>query len=72
MTIGAKHQTFMYLLDKLPLEMKRKLQAPIQLSELKLAIDNMCVGKSLRPDGLILEFYKEFWQLIGEEYLQMV
>jgi exonuclease III len=71
-TIGAKHQTFRYLSDKLSPEMKRKLQAPIQLSELKLAIDNMCVGKSPGPDGLILEFYKEFWQLIGEEYLSMV
>jgi hypothetical protein len=37
----AKHQVLRHISDKLLLEMKRKLQAPIQLSELKAAINNM-------------------------------
>jgi hypothetical protein len=71
-TVGAKFQSLRYLSDKLSPEMKRRLRAPIQLGELKAAIDNMCTGKSLGPDGIVLEFYREFWQLIGEEYLRMV
>jgi hypothetical protein len=32
----------------------------------------MRVGKSPGFDGVVLEFYREFLHLIGEEYLQMV
>jgi exonuclease III len=71
-TNGAKFQTLRYLLDRLTPEMKCKLQKPIGLGELKRAIDLMCTGKSPGPDGIVLEFYREFWQLIGKEYLQMV
>jgi hypothetical protein len=71
-TAGAKCQTLRYLPDKLSTEVKNKLRAPIQLGELKAAVDNMRTGKSPGPDGIVLEFYKEFWHLIGEEYLHMV
>jgi hypothetical protein len=35
-------------------------------------IENMCTGKSPGLDGIVLEFYKEFWQLVGEDYFTLV
>jgi hypothetical protein len=52
--------------------MKDKLRAPLQLSELQLALNDMNVGKSPSPDGIVLEFYREYWQLIGQEYLTVI
>lgn len=28
--------------------------------------------KSAGPDGIVLEFYKTFWHLIGSEYVEMI
>jgi hypothetical protein len=57
MTIGAKAQVLNYLSDKPTLAMKDKLRLPLQVGELKTAIDNMCTGKSPGADGIVLEFY---------------
>jgi hypothetical protein len=33
---------------------------------------DMQIGKSPGPDGIVIEFYRCFWDLIGEEYLQII
>jgi hypothetical protein len=49
-----------------------EISAPISAAELKRAVDAMQVGKLPGPDGLMLEFYKLYWELIGAEYHSMV
>jgi hypothetical protein len=69
---GAKYQALRYIQDRLSVRAKASLSLQISASELKHAIDDMQTGKSSGPDGLILEFYREYWDLIGLEYHQMV
>jgi hypothetical protein len=71
-TTGTQHQALRCLSSKLTGDMKMKLRAPIQLGEQKAALNDMKTGKSPGPNGIVLEFYKEFWDLIGEEYLQII
>jgi hypothetical protein len=68
----AKKHALQHVTNKLMREMKTKLCAPLQLGELQAALKDMKGNKSLGPDGVILEFYKEFWSLIGQEYLEML
>jgi hypothetical protein len=68
----AKRQALRHVTDKFTGEMKTKLCAPLQLGELQAALKDMKGGKSPGPDGVILEFYKEFWSLIDQEYLEML
>lgn len=32
----------------------------------------MAKGKSLGPDGVVLEFYLTFWDMIEQEYIEMI
>ena len=52
--------------------MKSTLQASISLGELCFALAELKNGTSPGPDGIILEFFKEFWTLIGGDYLEMI
>jgi hypothetical protein len=69
---GAKHQAFRSISDQLTASIKEKLRAPLQLGELQAALEAMSTGKSLGPDGIVLEFFKEMWSLIGVEFLGMI
>jgi hypothetical protein len=71
-TPGAKFQSLRPIQDKLIPEMKNKLKAPMQLGELQTALGEMCMEKSPGPDGVVLEFYREFWKLIGPEFLEII
>ena len=53
-------------------DMKESLRSPITLLELELALKDMQVGKAPGPDGVIVEFYTTFWDLIGNEFLDMI
>jgi hypothetical protein len=44
----------------------------MQLRELHKAITEMSTSKSPGPDGVALEFFKELWPLIGQEYLELI
>jgi hypothetical protein len=44
----------------------------VTLGELQKALVDMAPGKSLGPDGIIVELYKCIWSIIGEEYLLML
>ena len=48
---------------------KAKCDSPITLKELTQAIKGMPNGKSPGTDGLTVEFYKRFWDLLGEDLL---
>jgi hypothetical protein len=52
--------------------MKEKLRAPLQLGEFQVALEAMTTSKSPSPDGIVLEFFKEMWLLIGVEFLGMI
>jgi hypothetical protein len=69
---GAREQALASIGDRLSAEMKTRLQAPIGLSEVEEALKGMASGKSPGLDGVVIEFYKVFWELIGEEFHRMV
>jgi hypothetical protein len=70
--LGVGTQALHVLRNKTLASHKTKLQAPIQLSELYATLMDMKTGKSSGLDGIVLEFYNCFWDLIGEDYLQMI
>ena len=51
---------------------RRSLDRPLTLEELEKAVMALCDGKSPGPDGITAEFYKTFWYLIGERFLDYV
>ena len=52
--------------------MKEHLKGTLSMSELLEAVKAMKPGKSLGQDGVILEFYKIYWDLIRFDYLAML
>lgn len=48
------------------------LDEPITREEVWQAISHMPNGKSSGPDGLPVEFYKEFWEIIKEDLFRLV
>lgn len=52
--------------------MKNRLRAPITLEELKSAVNDMKSDKAPRLDGIVLEFYKCFWDMLGQDFLVIV
>ena len=51
---------------------RRILDAPISKEELFRAVMQLLLNKSPGPDGITAEFYKKFWYLIGDRYLQYI
>lgn len=68
----AKELALGFMRDRLTKEAKTRLQSPLLLGELKKAVDAMKVGKSSGPDGIVIEFYREYWSLVGHKFLDMV
>jgi hypothetical protein len=58
--------------DKLSFGLKERLTLDISLEELTSALWSMKGGTSPSPDGVVVEFYKKFWPLIGMDFLQMI
>ena len=48
------------------------LDAPINDEELFRAVMQLLLNKSPGPDGITAEFYKKFWYLIKDKYLQYI
>jgi hypothetical protein len=42
------------------------------MHEIEDALKSMKPGKSPGPDGILTEFYKIYWELIGDDYLIMI
>ena len=51
---------------------RQKLDAPITEDELKTAVTQLNDNKSPGLDGITAEFYKEYWYLIKNNYLQYI
>ncbi|XP_041059030.1 dynein intermediate chain CFAP94, axonemal [Carcharodon carcharias] len=50
------------------LEVAGKLESPISLGELTGALDSLSRGKSLDLDELTVEFFRAFWDILGNDY----
>lgn len=59
-------------MDRTSTESKVSLDPTTTLSELGEAMKEMASGKSPRLDGITLDFYKIFWDIIGRDYWTMV
>lgn len=57
---------------RIPEETRQSLSRPIQLEELKAALKLTASGKSPGSDGVVVEFFKLYWNLVKEDYLQMI
>lgn len=64
-------QALRLIQDRISEEAKCLLGAPITILELKKAMEEMANGKSPGPDGIILEFYNIYWEIIRMDYWQM-
>ena len=69
---GAQEAVLGYLSDKIPVKTKQVLQATIAQEELRVALWDMCPSKSPGLDGIVLEFYKVFWNMLGAEFTDMI
>jgi hypothetical protein len=58
--------------DRLQGGAKASLSSPIEMHELEEALKGMVVGKSSGPDGVIVEFYKVYWEVIGADFHEMI
>ena len=67
--MGAEGQVLNYLANRLSIQMKDSLKAPITLNKLREAMIPIKCRKSPGPDGFILEFYRNFWD---QDYLDML
>ena len=56
-------------LPKLGEEEQELLEKDITMIEIKIALDGMKNYKSPGPDGFTVEFYKTFWDIVGEVVL---
>lgn len=59
-------------LPKVSPEDNAELQGPLVLEELQAALSTMAGGKAPGIDGPPVEFYKFFWQELGEDLLEVL
>ncbi len=64
---GAATEQILCDLPHLSEEDQQTLDNPISFAELSLAVQELNPGKSPGLDGLSAEFYRVFWNLIGED-----
>lgn len=53
-------------------EMNEQLMGPILLEELERIVFHMRKGKAPGPDGFLVEFFQEFWDIIKLDLLEVV
>jgi hypothetical protein len=53
-------------------QMVQQLEEPLTKQELHVALLQMAKALSPGPDGISTEFYYRFWDLIGDEFTEMV
>ena len=68
----AEAQAFSYIGDRLSPSMKERLKCALSIPELSEAVKAMKLGRSPGQDGVILEFYRVYWDLISKDYLAML
>jgi hypothetical protein len=68
----AEAQALNSISDHLSVVVKARLNEPIRMEELDVALKGMPSGKASGPTGVLTEFYKQYWSLIKQDYLEMV
>ncbi len=53
-------------------EIKCELDQEICLHDLTMALKKMAINKSPGPDGIVVEFYKMYWNFLGTELLEVI
>lgn len=69
---GAEFLILRHVSNRLSLESKTSLEAPITLGELERAMKEMALENAPGPDGVILEFYQCYWDIIGKDFHEMI
>lgn len=57
---------------KCPRTLDARLGRPLQLEELAAALSGMQGRKAPGIDGLTVEFYKEYWNILGPDLLKVL
>jgi len=70
--IAAQNELLNLLDTRVPLPQVEMLEAPITLEDLTAAVDHSARNKSPGLDGIPVDFYKEFWSLIGPLLLSVI
>ena len=65
------YETFCGELPKIPKDINTGLDGPLTLQELHTALQSMEGGKAPGIDGIPVEFYKDFWNDMGEDLLSV-
>ena len=68
---GNKNQLLTKILNKLQTQQNEKIRSYINKNELKQAINQMENNKSPGLDGIPIEFYKTFYEVIENDLLQL-
>lgn len=55
---------------KVPNEMINMITKPYTKAEINIAFNHMSKGKSLGPDGMTMEFYKNNWDIIDRDLIK--
>jgi hypothetical protein len=50
----------------------KRLAQSLSASELKTTLAGMATDQSPRPDEIMTEFYSRFWDIIGEDFIEMI
>ena len=58
--------------QKLSPEQLQMCEGPLTLAECKTALDRMAGGKSPGVDGFPAELYQRFWNLLGEDFVEVM
>lgn len=54
------------------LEMRTTLEQPLSKDELYSALKQMATRRSPGPNGVTLEFFHRFWDMLGDDYTMML
>ncbi|KAK3519486.1 hypothetical protein QTP70_031702 [Hemibagrus guttatus] len=65
-------EDFVRNLPKITEESARELDRELTLEELEVALNSMQNGHSPGIDGLLVEFFKAFWSVIGQDLLEVL